>query len=49
MNIISPMADAPFYTEINAPGVSWAGSLAAFVTAAFALVLIILGVGFGLS
>ena len=50
MNIISPMADAPFYTEFNAPGVSWAAVIGgAFVTAAFALVLIILGVGFGLS
>ena len=50
MNIISPMADAPFYAESNASGVSWAAVIGgAFVTAAFALVLIILGIGFGLS
>jgi hypothetical protein len=50
MNIVSPMADAPFYAESNASGVSWAAVIGgAFVTAAFALVLIILGVGFGLS
>ena len=50
MNIVSPTADAPFYAESNASGVSWAAVIGgAFVTAAFALVLIILGVGFGLS
>jgi len=50
MNIASPMADAPFYAESNASGVSWAAVIGgAFVTAAFALVLIILGIGFGLS
>ena len=50
MNIVSPMADAPFYAESNASGVSWAAVIGgAFVTAAFALVLIILGIGFGLS
>ena len=50
MNIVSPMTDAPFYDESNASGVSWAAVIGgAFVTAAFALVFIILGVGFGLS
>ena len=50
MNIVSPMADAPFYNEYNASGVSWAAVIGgAFVTAAFSLVFIILGVGFGLS
>jgi len=49
-NVVSPMADAPFYAESNASGVSWAAVIGgAFVTAAFALVLIILGIGFGLS
>jgi hypothetical protein len=50
MNIVNPMANAPFYAESHASGVSWAAVIGgAFVTAAFALVLIILGVGFGLS
>ena len=50
MNIVNPMANAPFYAESHASGVSWAAVIGgAFVTAAFALVLIILGIGFGLS
>jgi len=50
MKIDNPINDAPFDTESNAPGVSWAAVIGgAFVTASLALILIILGVGLGLS